>query len=378
MFNFKYLALKITLLLYFLFWISGCGLGPSKVYNKSYSKGRFEYFGLCESSNFQDQPDVKKIIKLHKKIKMFTEKYQELYRKDLKVSINFIPSEKFSNYPVRVSVTSENLLREKYNEVVSRLSDMGIMEILNENVPVNLIDNESLNEIRGIFSDVEGIREKALRWSNNQCMLDELEKKKENDILSYLEGEKTNFYITDGIEFYKKKLPEDKFNHFFNLKSKNSLNCISASKKTELLLNFDVSDQRLKTALISSLGYTWNKFSKFKINLMFQDNNKSQNTDSSIIMKFHDKAVSLFEEDGSQKTILISKDLLKDQSKLEKVISHELGHYLGFSDCYVEYYDKSDEEIIYYELDESNLMCSLSGQINQKHIDLLINTGCRP
>ncbi len=42
-------------------------------------------------------------------------------------------------------------------------------------------------------------------------------------------------------------------------------------------------------------------------------------------------------------------------------LAHELGHSLGFSDCYHEFYDKEEKQIIYYSLDETgkNLMCHL-------------------
>ncbi len=41
-----------------------------------------------------------------------------------------------------------------------------------------------------------------------------------------------------------------------------------------------------------------------------------------------------------------------------KIVAHEIGHALGFPDCYVEYITNSDK-LVYYELDKTNIMCSI-------------------
>lgn len=52
-------------------------------------------------------------------------------------------------------------------------------------------------------------------------------------------------------------------------------------------------------------------------------------------------------------------------------IRHEFGHSLGFPDCYVEFYEPSSKEIVNYQIDTSNLMCSRMGVLQQKHYDEL-------
>jgi len=63
-----------------------------------------------------------------------------------------------------------------------------------------------------------------------------------------------------------------------------------------------------------------------------------------------------------------------------KTIAHEFGHVLGLRDCYLEYYDTTREEIIYYELERSkgNLMCSLNYGTNipKKYSETLIQSFC--
>ncbi len=52
-------------------------------------------------------------------------------------------------------------------------------------------------------------------------------------------------------------------------------------------------------------------------------------------------------------------------------IRHEFGHSLGFPDCYIEFFEPSSQEIINYQIDTSNLMCSRMGVLQEKHYDEL-------
>lgn len=52
-------------------------------------------------------------------------------------------------------------------------------------------------------------------------------------------------------------------------------------------------------------------------------------------------------------------------------IRHEYGHVLGFPDCYIEFYDADAGEMISYQLDITNLMCSRRGHFQQQHFDEL-------
>lgn len=47
--------------------------------------------------------------------------------------------------------------------------------------------------------------------------------------------------------------------------------------------------------------------------------------------------------------------------EMSKVLAHEMGHVLGFPDCYIEYFDNAKKELVYYEIAEKNMniMCSM-------------------
>ena len=58
-------------------------------------------------------------------------------------------------------------------------------------------------------------------------------------------------------------------------------------------------------------------------------------------------------------TITLSRNVSGDIKS--KTIAHEFGHIIGFRDCYLEYFNFDEKEIVYIELDREtgNLMCSL-------------------
>ncbi len=59
-------------------------------------------------------------------------------------------------------------------------------------------------------------------------------------------------------------------------------------------------------------------------------------------------------------------------------IRHEYGHVLGFPDCYLEFYDKSVNQMVQYQLDITNLMCSRRGHLQQSHFDEMKRIYYRP
>lgn len=49
------------------------------------------------------------------------------------------------------------------------------------------------------------------------------------------------------------------------------------------------------------------------------------------------------------------------------LLTHELGHIIGFPDCYVEFYEAESDSFVSYSIDESNIMCSGRGRVLPGH-----------
>lgn len=50
-------------------------------------------------------------------------------------------------------------------------------------------------------------------------------------------------------------------------------------------------------------------------------------------------------------------------------VMHEFGHVLGFTDCYIEFYDSAEEAMVNYQLELDNLMCSRRGKFLPRHFE---------
>lgn len=59
------------------------------------------------------------------------------------------------------------------------------------------------------------------------------------------------------------------------------------------------------------------------------------------------------------------------QWETQWTIRHEYGHTLGFTDCYIEFWDASEGAMVNYQLDITNLMCSRAGHLLASHVDEL-------
>lgn len=70
-------------------------------------------------------------------------------------------------------------------------------------------------------------------------------------------------------------------------------------------------------------------------------------------------------------TIVMDENTPLTEWDVQWTIRHEFGHVLGFTDCYVEFYDTTAKAIVNYQLDTDNLMCSRKGRLQETHYTTL-------
>ncbi len=63
-----------------------------------------------------------------------------------------------------------------------------------------------------------------------------------------------------------------------------------------------------------------------------------------------------------------------DEFDSQWTLRHEFGHVLGLPDCYHEFYDTKIEAYVNYQIDVSDLMCSRSGNMNERIFEELKKT----
>ncbi|MBI2522667.1 MAG: hypothetical protein HYV97_19760 [Bdellovibrio sp.] len=77
--------------------------------------------------------------------------------------------------------------------------------------------------------------------------------------------------------------------------------------------------------------------------------------------------------------MILASSVLQNKTLLKLTIAHELGHVLGFVDCYIEYFNQASEELVYYEVDSTNLMCSMQpgNYLPSSYFTKLIDERCQ-
>lgn len=92
-----------------------------------------------------------------------------------------------------------------------------------------------------------------------------------------------------------------------------------------------------------------------KLHVEFSDSDESR-----VHVKWIPGATPHVEGLGSNNIVMDANSSLDDWDT-QWTIRHEFGHVLGFPDCYLEFYEPEDREIVSYQIDVNDLMCSRKG-----------------
>lgn len=178
-------------------------------------------------------------------------------------------------------------------------------------------------------------------------------------------------------EYFNKTFPDysDVFKLAFDIKTTPVCTKIGDKRELELRWRLEPNIQNVQEIqeLINNATRTYWSSGNFTIKNSFEEK------EGVVSIGLYMLDISISYAIPGKSKIFIEKPLLVDITQESSlVLAHELGHILGFPDCYFEFYDKNNtQDIIYYTLDPRNLMCSLGGKILERYRKLLIDKYCK-
>jgi hypothetical protein len=169
-------------------------------------------------------------------------------------------------------------------------------------------------------------------------------------------------------EFYLKYLPgsQDIWDSYFSLHNPRPEIEWTAANPLKMLVPFqDPKDSKILDFLRVNIQDEW-KWDKWQLVLDFKSS-------ADIHVEF-EPGVTPHVNDLGGNTITMDNNTPLTEWDVQWTIRHEFGHVLGFTDCYLEFYDPKEKAIINYQLDVENLMCARSGRMQQRHYETLKNS----
>lgn len=121
------------------------------------------------------------------------------------------------------------------------------------------------------------------------------------------------------------------------------------------------SDLKVEEALRINIQDEW-RWQDWKLEIQFT-------SDAPVRVMFEEGATPSVNQ--SRDTILMDANAPLTEESVKYALRHEFGHILGFPDCYLEFYDDIAQVIVGYQIDPTDIMCSQSGKVKQRHFEAL-------
>lgn len=169
------------------------------------------------------------------------------------------------------------------------------------------------------------------------------------------------------VRSYQDRFHKERFDKLFSLRSNHLLfQCTEtseeASPKTFMLIKVfkgNWEEGHLKTLL----KYVSDQWSNANYQLQFEVVNQTDIPGETVVTILNTTNFNSYVPDNNTRVVYLSEKL--DFLTKQKVLAHEFGHVLGFPDCYVEFFDDKEKELVYYEHSntDTNIMCSLKNGV---------------
>jgi hypothetical protein len=323
-------------------------------------------------------------------------------------------------FPVIVSISKFTNYFEKFNKQIEDFDNLNFSSSLTswfQNGEGPSLEVKEKNIAIPISKEVRWLAEQGQRWESVLCNLDQLKKNKDKDVRDFLKLEK-NKIVENKLSFRQKekilglcergngkncagkinnstkketvawyyhniskKFKAKVYDKLFSLssfsKTARKYNCYREDSKIVMTIPSYFPNETVKNITTTSIQKYWNDNDRLEIKLDFK-NAAGPNTFS---IDLHDGNGS-FVNSKRPNVINLSKPYFDsyrgNYAKVVTVIAHEFGHVLDFPDCYVEFYDESTKEKVYYEVEPGNLMCSLGprAKIPEQYFEELISEKC--
>ncbi len=184
--------------------------------------------------------------------------------------------------------------------------------------------------------------------------------KEANCLNEYRINQKKNL-IGPMVSKYYEKFQQERFLPLFKLRAPHQkYACQKDNGKTVMTIQVweGAFDHNYLVELLSSVENIWNsKNFSLKLELV------KEYREGVVQILPTSKGIS-YVPDNNNRLVYLSTTLEFDENK--HVLAHEFGHVLGFPDCYIEYFDDSKKELVYYEFSKNNtnIMCSLKAGVS--------------
>lgn len=179
------------------------------------------------------------------------------------------------------------------------------------------------------------------------------------------------------VKLYQERFQLERYETLFKLRTNHlRFSCVK-EERTIMTIKVFQGDWELETLknMLSYVSKQWgNEFFKLEFEVVLV-----RSLPEEIVVEIvPTKSFNSFVVDDNPRIVHLSDKL--DFATKQKVLAHEFGHVLGFPDCYIEFFDEKEKELVYYEQgkDDTNIMCSLKNGVHasDQYINQLRERSC--